>query len=281
MVLVILQTMIPMGSLCISQQTSLSRLTPQRQLNLVYLLEGELEELLGSAVRGSRRALDSRTSSVCRAEFIFDSTLNISSMLASEFGCVTMSSFESMSATLDPKHWSLHGGSAENDCSKQESQQCPMRQCKVKKAPAQSFKDLPIAGLQTAINSKFGDFPGSDLNPMAYRNYPCDSIVQMYFGGDKKSLGEVGEEAFKKQLWQCMMGQALEMKSNIETRRSKNTLGTLQKRLFQSSNHNFDLSLTGITVWQYNEIWPTGGWGSIEYGCPMQTCPGQVVGGEL
>ena len=68
----------------------------------------------------------------------------------------------------------------------------------------------------------------------------------------------MGEQVFKKQLWQCMMGQALEMKSNIETRRATNTFG--------------------ITVWQYNEIWPTGGWGSIEYGCP--SCPGQVVGGR-
>merc|ERR1712232_1221016 len=35
----------------------------------------------------------------------------------------------------------------------------------------------------------------------------------------------------------------------------------------------------GITVWQYNEIWPTGGWGSIEYGTVGFT-PGQVLGGR-
>lgn len=38
--------------------------------------------------------------------------------------------------------------------------------------------------------------------------------------------------------WQCMLGQALEMKSNIETRRSTNQFG--------------------IIIWQLNEIWPTG-----------------------
>lgn len=34
----------------------------------------------------------------------------------------------------------------------------------------------------------------------------------------------------------------------------------------------------GIIVWQYNEIWPTGGWGSIEYGNPQ--FKGQVIGGR-
>ena len=58
------------------------------------------------------------------------------------------------------------------------------------------------------------------------------------------ALCQVGEQAFKKQLYLCMMGQALLIKSNIETRRSLNELG--------------------IIVWQFNEIWPTGGWGSIE-----------------
>ena len=30
-------------------------------------------------------------------------------------------------------------------------------------------------------------------------------------------------------------------------------------------------------IWQYNEIWPTGGWGSIEYGTPGR---GQSIGGR-
>ena len=29
--------------------------------------------------------------------------------------------------------------------------------------------------------------------------------------------------------------------------------------------------------WQLNEIWPTGGWGSLEYGTPVD---GQVIGGR-
>jgi hypothetical protein len=30
-------------------------------------------------------------------------------------------------------------------------------------------------------------------------------------------------------------------------------------------------------IWQLNEIWPTGGWGSVEYGTPVE---GQVIGGR-
>jgi len=36
------------------------------------------------------------------------------------------------------------------------------------------------------------------------------------------------------------------VKSNIENRRSENEFGTV--------------------IWQLGEIWPTGGWGSLEYG---------------
>lgn len=90
---------------------------------------------------------------------------------------------------------------------------------------------------------------------MAERNYPCDNIITVYFGPD--DFNATGEAAFKKQLYQCMLGQALHMKSNIETRRSTNQFG--------------------IIIWQLNEIWPTGGWGSLEYGTAV---PGQVFGGR-
>lgn len=145
-----------------------------------------------------------------------------SNVFASEFGCVVMSSFESMSPTIAPDHWSLHGGSPPDNCSGGFGQKC------------------------------VGD------NVMAQRNYVCDSIIDAYFNTEKGYFDAVGEAPFKRQLWQCMVGQALEMKSNIETRRSLNELGHL--------------------VWQLNEIWPTGGWGSLEYGNPSY--PGQVIGGR-
>ena len=102
-------------------------------------------------------------------------------VFASEFGCVAMSSFESMATTLREEHWSLHSA------------------------------------------------------PMAQRNYPCDNIISVYWG--EQDLNATGASAFQKQLYQCLLGQALEMKSNIEVRRSTNEFGTL--------------------LWQLNEIWPS------------------------
>jgi len=119
---------------------------------------------------------------------------------ASEFGCVGWSSYESVSPTVSPAHYSLH-------------------------AP-----------------------------PMFQRNYPCDNIIQVYWGPQQYP---VGEAPFKKQLYQCIIGQALELKSDIEARRATNEWGTV--------------------IWQLNEVWPTGGWGTIEYGTPVE---GQVLGGR-
>jgi len=68
----------------------------------------------------------------------------------------------------------------------------------------------------------------------------------------------VGEAAFKKQLFQCLYGQALVLKTYIEQHRSTNTFG--------------------LQIWQLNEIWPTGGWGTIEYG--TIELAGQVEGGR-
>lgn len=93
---------------------------------------------------------------------------------------------------------------------------------------------------------------------MAERNYPCDTHIQAYFG-NFTSLDTVGERAFQEQTFHCMMAQTLWMKGEIETRRSRNSYGLL--------------------IWQLNENWPTGGWGSIEYG-PGDKNETQVMGGR-
>ena len=36
----------------------------------------------------------------------------------------------------------------------------------------------------------------------------------------------------------------------------------------------------GLLTWQLNEIWPTGGWGSLEYGPAEGHTPGQLRGGR-
>ena len=91
----------------------------------------------------------------------------------------------------------------------------------------------------------------------AHRNNPCDGLIRVLFG-QKHDLDRLGSAALKRQLYLCMLGQALLAKLMIEQRRA--------------------LNMMGLLLWQFNEIWPTGGFGSVEYGC--QSCDGQVQGGR-
>jgi len=147
--------------------------------------------------------------------------VHLPNVFASEFGCSVMSSFESMAPTIHKNHWGLHGGGAADSCT---------------------------AGFDKVCTG---------ANVMAQRNYPCDNILDVYFGLKHEDINATGEALFKKQLWQCMIGQGLVLKSDIETRRSTNEFGAL--------------------IWQLGENWPTGGWGSVEYGSDVQ---GQVLGGR-
>lgn len=135
-----------------------------------------------------------------------------------------MSSFESMSPTISPDYWSLHGGNVNPD------------NC-------------------TIIFENYNDCSGS--NVMSQRNYPCDNLIELYFGSI--NLSEIGENAFRHQLYLCMISQTLWMKGEIEMQRNLNVYGQL--------------------IWQLNEIWPTGGWGLVEYGSHAGEY-GQVLGGR-
>ena len=115
-----------------------------------------------------------------------------------------------MSSTLSPEHWSVHGGSEPDVCTTDDG-----------------FQNNCTGG-----------------NVFAQRNYPCDNTMEVYFGSTTESQEEVGEGAFKKQLYQCMTGVALHLKSIIEYQRSQNVFGNL--------------------LWQFGENWPTGGWGVVE-----------------
>jgi len=143
------------------------------------------------------------------------------SLFVSEFGTIVMSSFESIAPTLNASHHALHGGAAPDECTS-----------------------------EIWENNCKGD------NVMAERNYPCDSLIRSYFG-PRLDFDVVGEEAFRAQLYLCLLSQALNIKTTIEKKRSQNEFGAL--------------------TWQFNEIWPTGGWGSVEYGAKR---PGQVEGGR-
>eukprot|EP00658_Telonema_sp_P-2_P037323 TRINITY_DN26848_c0_g1_i1.p1 TRINITY_DN26848_c0_g1~~TRINITY_DN26848_c0_g1_i1.p1 ORF type:complete len:858 (-),score=160.40 TRINITY_DN26848_c0_g1_i1:403-2976(-) len=153
-------------------------------------------------------------------------------VFGSEFGASVFSSFESMAPTLASQHWGVHGGEPKANCSTGD--------------PSNSF---------WKVCSAVGE---NSPNPMAQRNYPCDDLIYGYFGIGQ-DLDATGEFPFKRQLYQCMVGQALSLKSDIEQRRNMNQFGLL--------------------TWQLNEIWPTGGWGSLEYGTVGWT-PGQVLGGR-
>ena len=142
----------------------------------------------------------------------------------SEFGSSVYSSFESMAPTIAAKHWNIHGGAKADNCSHQWNAVC------------------------------------TGGNVIAQRNYPCDNIVIQYFGGNQSEFDVVGERNFKGQLFKCMIGQALYVKTNIEYIRSWNVYG--------------------LIIWQLNEIWPTGGWGSLEYGTTVLGQTGQVLGGR-
>ena len=128
---------------------------------------------------------------------------------ASEFGCVGMSSFESLSGTLSPVHWGLHAGH----------------------------------------------------EVWAQRNYPCDNLIGSFFGDAAVSALDTdppGAPSLQRQAFQCMLSQALYLKTDIESRKARNVWGLL--------------------LWQMTEIWPTGGWGSVEY--PSNRSEGSVVGGR-
>ena len=147
-----------------------------------------------------------------------------SSYFVSEFGSSTMSSFESMSGTLAPNSWGLHGGGVPSTC-------------------------VPEAG-GTFYNNCTG------RNAMAQRSWAADNLVWSYFG--PALLNASGEAGFKGALFQSMIAGALNMQSVVESHRGSNCLGTLE--------------------WQLNEIWPTGGWGSLEYGSAAS--PGSLRGGR-
>ena len=70
----------------------------------------------------------------------------------------------------------------------------------------------------------------------------------------------IGQAVFTKQLYCAQVAQALLVKSDISTRRGRNSFGTV--------------------TWQHSEVWPTGGWGSLEYGTQSAFTKGQVLGGR-
>ena len=119
-------------------------------------------------------------------------------------------------------------------------------------------------------------------------------MIETFFGASAAiEMGRSGETAFKKQLYQSMVAQALFLKTEIEGWRSQNVFGTtiwmcVYRRRFpyQCCHMPLSVRVSGNSYQdyhvffcrrRYNDMWPSGGWGSIEYGSAQ---PGQVTGGR-
>ena len=92
---------------------------------------------------------------------------------------------------------------------------------------------------------------------MLQRNYPCDNLIDAYFGNVSSSLAR-----WSLNLYACNMAQMLHMSGQIAIFRAGNSFG--------------------VQTWQLNEIWPTGGWGSVETAKGSNPpLSGQIAGGRF
>jgi len=119
----------------------------------------------------------------------------------SEFGVGQPASFESLSPTLSPPFWGMHGGAhAPDTCSG-------------------GFAHTCTGG-----------------NVMAQRNYGCDDAWATYFPRNLSlALGDSGAEAFKSQTYLCQLATALQLRALVQQERSRNKFGLLTWQLGESA----------------------------------------------
>ena len=129
----------------------------------------------------------------------------------------------------------------------------------------------------SSFESMTAEMPSSEWSMLSAgaknRNWNPSNVIGTFFGeAAAAAMVESGEVAFKRQLYQSMVGQALFLKTEIEAWRSQNVWGTT----FWMYNEVSSLAILQLLVTSKslrdscdNQIWPTGGWGSIEYGSPV------------
>ena len=120
-----------------------------------------------------------------------------------ETGCSSLSSFESMAATLKPSEYGIHTD-RETYC----ISCCPS----VSKAT-----ELRCTVVQSSMWLWL--CPSSAFHE---RNYPGDPLIVSYFGLKETDLDAVGVESFQRQLYLNMLAAGLQRKANIESWRSTN-----------------------------------------------------------
>lgn len=67
---------------------------------------------------------------------------------------------------------------------------------------------------------------------MTQRNYACDGAIRLFFGNRTTvNIDGTGEDAFKGQMYQCQLVQAVVLKQIYEARRAQNAFGHLVCKL--------------------------------------------------
>ena len=104
---------------------------------------------------------------------------------------------------------------------------------------------------------------GMPGNAMAQHNYASDSMLDLFFGAMPEGfLDRVGAAALQQQLYLAMLAQQLQMSGQVWQ--------------WRSGPANW-----GTLYWDVNDIWPTTGWGTLEYGTyDAALTQNQVVGGR-
>jgi hypothetical protein len=145
---------------------------------------------------------------------------------------VVMSSFESMSPTLPPETWGLHGNAPSDECSDGFFRHC------------------------------------TGTNVMSQRNYAIDSLVTPYFGTAVAGVNDTGAEAFARQLYLSMIAQVIRRHDSLPVvplflhflvlQRKKPTLcaSSLMQALIVKSAVEVQRSQNtwGTLLWQLNEM---------------------------
>jgi hypothetical protein len=67
----------------------------------------------------------------------------------------------------------------------------------------------------------------SDATTHAHTPAATDNFIRVHFGDNVVDRTAVGDTAFALQLYYGMLGSALQLKQDIETRRSRNSFGLI------------------------------------------------------
>ncbi len=179
--------------------------------------------------------------------------LSHASTFVSEFGAVAWSSPESLASTLSPRYRSLFGNQPPDVCE------------------GDGFPNVCRGG-----------------NVLARRNYPCANFIGSFFGPSAAYLRPGATplplvaylnntQHFASSLYLCGLASAFLVKNLVEGRVKINQcVGCAMAWRTARTRHIILISTQvegsrsrnelGHLIWQLNEVWPTGGWGSLEYG---------------